>query len=133
MQEPWKKDTNDRYSAVVRIVSGFSTAAIFLPILLVREFLGVPPETSLREIFGISIYLSLLSFSLAVVSSVFYQYLLAKWIRIAWGQNAGIFWSEDTKEERLERFMEISFWATFLFFGFGVALQLCFFFTYSSS
>jgi len=133
MPAPWRKDTNDRYTAVVKLVAGFSTAGLFLPVLLAREFLGVASDTSLREIFDCSVYLSLSFLTLSIASGVFYQYLSAKWVRLAWGQNAGIFWSKATREETIECLMEIFFWATIGLFGLGLATQLFFFVSYSGS
>jgi len=120
MQEPWKKDTNDRYVEVVKTVMGLSTATLFLPILLTREFLGVESNVALFAVFTASIYFALFFLAMSILSGVFFQYLSAKWLRIAWGKKAGIFFSKDTKEETVECCMEVSLWACILFFFVGL-------------
>ncbi|MBL7066624.1 MAG: hypothetical protein ISS29_02025 [Candidatus Marinimicrobia bacterium] len=127
MQEPWKKDTNDRYVEVVKTVMGLSTAALFLPILLAREFLGVESNVALGGVFTASIYWALFLLAMSILSGVFYQYLSAKWLRIAWGKKAGIFFSKDTKEGTVEYCMVVSLWACIIFFFIGLILQLVFF------
>jgi uncharacterized membrane protein len=131
LKEPWKLDTNVKYSDVVKTVMPLATASLLLPVFLAREFLGIKGEKPLVEIFSCSIYSAWLLFGISILAGVFFQYLSAKWVRIAWGKKAGIFFSEDTSETRVELWMEISFWSCVLSFGIGVVLTLVFFVNYA--
>ncbi|MBD5770158.1 hypothetical protein [Marinomonas colpomeniae] len=132
LKEPWKLDTNNKYSEVIKSVFGLATASLLLPVFMARSFLDISSEKPLSEIFSGSIYLAWLSFGVAILSCVFYQYLSAKWVRIAWGKKAGIFWSSDTKEDKLECCMEFSFWLSVLFFIAGLGFTIYYFTRYSS-
>ena len=45
-----KVKTNERYNQIVRRVISLATAALVLPALFLREFLGVPKETALAPL-----------------------------------------------------------------------------------
>lgn len=131
MNEPWKKDTNDRYLETVKAVMSLSTASLLLPAFFSRNFLDIPSNTSLICIFGFSIYLAWVLLGLSILGGVFFHYLSAKWVRIAWGKKAGIFWSKDTPETKVERCMETAFWVCIIGFLLGVGCTLYFFITIS--
>ena len=122
MNEPWKKDSNDRYLDTVKSVMGLSTASLVLPVFFSRNFLGIPSDTPLSCILGQSIYWAWGLLALSILSGIFFQYLSAKWVRIAWGKPAGIFWSENTSSNKIERCMEVGLWLCILGFLSGVAL-----------
>ena len=130
-KEPWKLDTNAKYSDVVKTVLPLATASLLLPVFLARELLGIKGEKPLAEVFSCSIYLAWFFLGVSILAGIFFQYLSAKWVRIAWGKKAGIFFSKDTPESRVECWMEISFWCCALLFCFGVALTLVFFVSYA--
>lgn len=56
MKEPWKRDTNDKYSEVVKTIMGLSTASLLLPVFFAREFAGIDSEIPLTEVFNCMIY-----------------------------------------------------------------------------
>ncbi|SRR6266545_5409049 len=130
-KEPWKLDTNGKYSDVVKTVMPLATASLLLPVFLAREFLGIKGEKPLAEVFSCSIYSAWFLLGVSIFAGVFFQYLSAKWVRIAWGKKAGIFFSNDTHESKVELWMEISFWSCVLSFGLGVALTLVYFVSYA--
>lgn len=132
MNDPWKKDTNDKYVDLVKTVMGLSTASLFLPVLLTREFLGIKEKVALRDVFTPSVYWSMGLLAFAILCDIIFLYLSAKWIRTAWGKPAGILFSDDTKESTIEIWMEISFWISVLAFAAGLMFQLCFFVAYRS-
>ena len=129
MNDPWKKDTNDRYLETVKAVMGLSTASLLLPAFFSRNFLDIPPNTPLICIFNFSIYLAWVLLGLSILGSIFFHYLSAKWVRIAWGKKAGIFWSVDTQETKVELCMETAFWVCIIGFLLGVGCTLYFFIT----
>jgi hypothetical protein len=127
MKEPWKIDTNGKYTDVVKTVMSLATASLLLPVFLAREFLDIDSKQPLSSVFSCSIYWAWFMLGVSILASVFFQYLSAKWVRIAWGKEAGIFFSKNTKESTVELWMEISFWSCVLLFGFGLALTLAYF------
>lgn len=127
LKEPWKINTNDKYTDVVKTIMGLSTASLLLPVFLAREFLGIESKQPLSAVFSCSIYWAWFLLGVSILAGVFFQYLSAKWVRIAWGKEAGIFFSKSTKESTVELWMEISFWSCVLLFGSGLALTLVYF------
>lgn len=116
LKEPWKLDTNGKYADVVKTLMGLSTASLLLPVFMARNFLAIEASKPLVEIFTCSIYWAWFLFGVSILAGVFFQYLSAKWVRIAWDKEAGIFWSKNTTESTIERCMEFSFWACVLMF-----------------
>ena len=132
IQKPWRRDTNSKYSEVVKGVIGLSTASLLLPVFLAREFLGIDAETPLTSVLDCSVYFAWGLLSLSIIAGIFYQYLSAKWLRFAWGKEAGIFGSSSTKESKVELCMEVSFWLCILLFGAGLFFTIYFFASYAS-
>ncbi|WP_147279497.1 hypothetical protein [Plesiomonas shigelloides] len=130
MQEPWKKDTNERYLDMVKSITNLSTASLLLPVFLARNFVNISKETPLLSVFGCSIYAAWILLGLSIISGVFHQYLSAKWLRIAWGKPAGILWSKDTSESTVECCMEWCLWICVTYFMLGIAFTLYFFITF---
>lgn len=130
IKEPWKLDTNSKYSEVVKTIMGLSTASLLLPVFMAREFLGVDEKTPLIKVLGCSVYWAWLLLAISILASVFFLYLSAKWVRIAWGKEAGLFWAKSTKESTIEKLMEISLWGSILLFGLGLFLTIYFFVNY---
>ncbi len=130
IKEPWKRDTNSKYCEVVKTIMGLSTASLLLPVFLAREFLGIENNIPLINVLGCSIYWAWGLLATSVLAGVFYVYLSAKWVRIAWGKEAGIFWAKNTTEPTVETLMEISFWVCVLLFGIGLYLTISFFVNY---
>ena len=69
---PWRLDTNDRYREVVALVMSLATAALLLPVFLIRDFLGIQPETTLRDIFSDSLYWSWGLLVLSIVAGIMF-------------------------------------------------------------
>lgn len=132
LKEPWKIDTNGKYTDVVKTVMGLSAASLLLPVFLARQFLGIESKQPLVCVLSCSIYWAWFLLGASILAGVFFQYLSAKWVRIAWGKEAGIFFSKRTKESTVELCMEISFWSCVLLFGSGLALTLEYFVRFTS-
>ncbi len=58
LKEPWKIDTNAKYSDVVKTIMGLSTASLLLPVFLARNFLVIDATKPLTEIFTCYIYIA---------------------------------------------------------------------------
>ena len=124
IKEPWKIDTNGKYSEVVKTVMSLATGTLLLPVFMAREILGIGSEKALINFFTCSVYLAWIFFGVSILGGVFFQYLSAKWVRIAWGKDAGIFFSKKTKESTIELWMEISFGACMALFFAGLGATL---------
>ena len=127
---PWRVATNDRYREVVRMLIGLSTASLLLPVFLAREFLGISQETPLRTVIAPTAYWSWGSLVIAVFSGVMFHYLSAKWVRLAWGQDASILFFK-LSDTAAEKALEWSFWVTVAGFFAGIGLTVCFFLEYA--
>jgi|SRR5215469_10357811 len=132
MRESWKADTNGKYSEVVKTIMGLATASLLLPVFMAREFLGIEPSTPLITVLGYSVYFGWGFLAISILAGVFFLYLSAKWIRLAWGKNAGLFFSNSTSESSIERFMEASFWCCIGFFTLGLIVTIWFFASYAA-
>lgn len=132
MKEPWKADTNGKYSEVVKAIMGLATASLLLPVFMAREFLGIQPNTPLVKVLGGSVYFGWFFLATSILAGVFFLYLSAKWLRLAWGKNAGLFFSNSTSESTIERLMETSFWCCIGFFAIGLGVTIWFFTSYTA-
>lgn len=132
MKESWKLDTNCKYTDVVKTIMGLSAASLLLPVFMARNFLVINATKPLLEVFTCSIYWAWCLFGVSILAGVFFQYLSAKWVRIAWDKEAGIFWSRNTTESTIERCMEFSFWICVLIFILGLVLTLVYFVGYEN-
>lgn len=133
MNEPWKLDTNNKYSEVIKSIFSLSTASLLLPVFLARNILGIEAKTSLISVFSWPIYTAWVCFSFAIFLCIFYQYASAKWIRLAWGKQAGLFFCKNTKESTTEFLMELSFWGSVIAFVIGLYSTIFYFAGYSSA
>jgi hypothetical protein len=132
MKEPWKLDTNNKYSEVIKSIFGLSTASLLLPVFFARNILGIEASVTLTSVFSWPIYTAWVTFSLAILLCIFYQYTSAKWIRLAWGKKAGLFWFESNEERTVEICMEVCFWGSVLAFFIGIYSTVSYFAGYSS-
>ena len=106
---------------------GLSTASLFLPVFLAREYLGIEKGIPLKTVLGSSFFSwSWSLFGLAIFFGIVFHFLSAKWIRLAWGQKAGIL-GFDVSEQCVENSLEVFFWATVSTFIGGHALIFGFF------
>lgn len=131
LKYPWRLDTNDRYREAVALVMSLSTASLLLPVFLARDFLAIDEKTALRAVFTSSVYWSWALFSISIVAGIAFHYFSAKWIRQAWGQEAGFFGSR-LSDESVEGVLEWSFWLTVLGFLGGIGLTLTFYWGYAA-
>jgi len=130
LKHPWRLDTNERYREVVRMLMGLATASLLLPVFFAREFLAIDTETPLKDVLGASVYWSWALLGFAVFAGVLFHYLSAKWIRLAWEQDAYVFWIEVT-DRFVDRALDVCFWAPVFAFFVGLPLIIAFFVTYA--
>jgi hypothetical protein len=133
MNEPWKLDTNNKYSEVIKSIFGLSTASLLLPVFFARNILDIESKVTLISVFSWPIYTAWMAFSFAIFLCIFYQYASAKWIRLAWGKEAGLFWCASHKERTIEIWMEVCFWGSVVAFFIGMYSTVSYFAGYSSA
>jgi hypothetical protein len=128
---PWRLDTNDRYRELVTTLLGLSTAALLLPVFLGREFLGISPETALKDVLPCTTYWSWGLLGLSILSGIVFHFFSAKWARLAWQQPVGLL-GAPISETFVERALEVSLWCCILSFLAGVLFTLLFLVSYSN-
>ena len=77
LKEPWKIDTNGKYTDVVKTAVGLATASLLCPVFLAREFLGIDSKQPLSSVFSCSIYWAWSLLGVSILAGVFFQYLSA--------------------------------------------------------
>jgi hypothetical protein len=110
---------------------GLSTASLLLPVFFAREFLGIESKMALKVVFGAGVYWSWLLLGISILSGIFFHYLSAKWIRLAWEQPVTVF-CIPASDNFVEKAMEVCFWATGIAFVVALALIVQFFVTYAA-
>lgn len=126
---PWRLDTNNRYRDAVKVLMDLSTASLVIPVFFLRDVLPVAKDRSLVEVLTCKIYGFWICLIVAIFSGVIFYYASAKWVRLAWGKEAGFF-GRPTNDKVVERVLEVSFWATITGFIFGIVLIVLFVVTY---
>jgi len=128
---PWRLDTNNRYRDAVKVVMDLSTASLIVPIFFLRDILRIPKDQALSEVLNCKVYGSWISLALAIVLGFVFYYCSAKWVRLAWGKDAGLFGIK-TNERVVETWLEVSFWGTVAAFLVGISLILWFVVTFKA-
>ena len=106
---------------------GLATASLLLPVFLAREFLGLEVTTKpLRALLGSGIYSAWGFLAASIFAGVVFHFISAKWVRMAWGQDAGLF-GIPLSERALEWGMEVFFWMTAGCFLAGLVLTVVLF------
>lgn len=125
-RSPWRIDTNDRFRDVVTAIMSLATASLLLPVFLARDFSGAANSTALRQALTTQAFASWALFGLSILAAIFYLYVSAKWVRLAWGFRVTIF-RVKARRRHIERILEISFWLTVVSFLSGLALVVMWF------
>jgi len=114
-------ETNDRYSKIVATITSLATASLVLPVIFLRQFLGVPYEKALAPLLNCWAYLGWGLLAPSILLGLVYSWLSVKWVKRAWGQDTSF------SERGLECMMDWSFVLMWLFFLVGVAATVGFF------
>lgn len=130
-KSPWRRDTNERYREVIRLIMGLSTASLLLPVFFARDFLAIERGTPLIAVFSWEIYVSWLALGVAVCAAILFHYFSAKWIRLAWGKPAGIMFLKNVSDRLVEALLDLTFWTSVVGFIAGLAMIMVFFARYA--
>jgi len=122
---PWMIATNDRYIKLVTRVISLATGALVLPVLFLREFLGVSKTEPLAHYLNLWALISWGSLGVSILLGIIYSWLSVKWVKLAWGEQIKFF-----TQRGLEITMNLSFGLTMLLFLIGVCASVWFFVTF---
>jgi hypothetical protein len=119
-KEPWKIEVNDRYQKVVGTIISLATAALVLPVLFLRQILGIAEKKPLIDHLNCSVYLSWGFLGAAILFGLCFYYGSAKWVKSAWGQRVAI------SPSKFERALDFMFWAMAIAFLIGISFLVLF-------
>lgn len=122
--KPWMVETNDRYSKIVATVISLATGSLVLPVLFLREFLGVPKEKALAPFLNGWALIGWGSLGISILFGLVYSWLSVKWVKSAWGQATRL------SESALEALMDWTFVLMLVLFLTGVIATVIFFVTF---
>ncbi|MGA3016015.1 MAG: hypothetical protein ABSF62_02770 [Bryobacteraceae bacterium] len=122
--EKWRIETNDRNSKLVASVMSVATGSLVLPVLFLRDFLGIPREKALLQFLNCWVYAAWICFAVSIFLGLAYTWLSVKWIKLAWGQKIVL------SEGRLECLLDTSFVGMAVLFLAGIGSLIRFFVTF---
>ena len=122
--EKWRIETSDRYNKIVTSVVSLATGSLVLPVLFLREFLGVPKERALAPFLNCAVYTAWTCLACSILLGLAYSWLSVKWVKLAWGQQIAV------SGRFLESVLNCSFVAMALLFIVGVVAIVWFFATF---
>ena len=131
----WMLDVNDRYQKAVGVVTSLSTAALVLPIVFLRNIIGIDNTQSIADVINGLVYFSWSMLGISIFSGIIYYYCSAKWVKLAWGKKADFFGKKTILCNKIdiqyvEKYLDRSYF--FMMFGFytGLSSILLFIITY---
>jgi hypothetical protein len=128
----WKIDVNDRYERAVGVVTSLSSASLVLPILFLKDIAKIDSVTSFATSLNHWAFLGWGLLSLSILSAIIYYFSSAKWVKLAWGQQADIFWLS-VNEQFIEWLLDISYFLMMTSFISGLATMIIFMVTFTTS
>jgi hypothetical protein len=126
----WKLDVNDRYQHAVGIVTNLATAALVLPVLFLKDILGLSEAQSIANAFNAWAYTGWLLLASSILAAVVYYYSSAKWVKLAWNRQADMF-GKPVSEGFVENALDISYFVMMGGFVTGVGAILIYMLTYT--
>ena len=126
----WKLDVNDRYGRAVGIVISLASASLFLPILFLKDIALITSTQSFADSLTYWAYIGWLLLSLSVVSGILYYFFSAKWVKLAWGQQADIF-GKKVVEGSVEKLLDACFFLMMVGFVIGISAMITFMTTFT--
>ncbi len=118
--EQWRIEVNDRYREIVDILIGLASAALILPAIFLRTFLGIEETDPVLKYLDWRAFSSLAAFGLVVAIGLVFHYTSVKWVKATWGQPLKV------SNKTLETTLDWCFWLAVIAFGAGILLFLWF-------
>jgi hypothetical protein len=99
-EDEWKLKTNAVYQEVMKSLMSLVTASLILPVLFIRDFLGVPSEHAIREKLSLSAYMSWASLFASLVCGMLFYYFSAKFLKVVCGGHEKPWWKKSLWRKR---------------------------------
>lgn len=119
--ERWRIEVNDRYSKVVTSVISLATGALVLPVLILRDLLGIKAQT-LLPLLTWAAYVAWGCLGFTILLGLIYFWLSAKWVKLALGQPISL------SAAVLESVLDITYVLMMFLFLVGIAATVWFLF-----
>lgn len=116
----WKLKVNDQYQDAIKTLANLVTASLILPILFIRNFVGLKENEPIAGLLHWQAYWSWGLLGLSLLSGISFYIFSVKYAKVVCG---GKSLSEDT----LERWRDRSIWGVLLGFVFGIFFLFSFF------
>lgn len=127
--EQWKLDVNDRYQAAVAVVSSLATASLVLPIFFLKDVASPGSGKSIADSLTWLVIAGWVLLGVSVLCAVVYQYSSAKWVKLAWKQDADMF-GVAVNSAHVERALDASYFVMMVSFALGVLCMVIFMATF---
>ncbi len=88
--KPWRMDVNDRYQQGVSVVTGLSTAGLFLPIVFLKDISSVREGATIISEIDWSVWTGWVLLSVSIICAFIYHFFSAKYIKLSWGRDADL-------------------------------------------
>jgi hypothetical protein len=121
--QEWKVKTNEEYQKVIEIMMNLATASLVLPVLFLRDFIGVPKDKPLRPCLSGWAFSSWGLLLASLVFAIAFHWASAKFVKTVFGGPES--WSEST----YELLRDGSVWSVILCFLAGLVCMILFFAT----
>ena len=118
----WMLDVNDRYARGVGIIISLATTAMIVPIFFLKNIAKLDSTLSFVHSLTWQAYSGWACLGVSVISGILYYYFSAKWVKLAWGQEADVLWIGAT-EACIEHFLDWTYFFMVLGFISGVGLM----------
>jgi len=128
----WKIDVNDRYERAVGVVTSLSSASLVLPILFLKDIAKINSVTSFASSLNSWALWGWGLLSLSILSGIIYYFSSAKWVKLAWGKEADIFWLR-VDEKFIEGLLDLSYFLMMTGFLSGLGAMIVFMVTFTTS
>lgn len=114
---------NAAYQKVIDTIIPLASAALLLPILILKEFMGLTDGTPLIEYLNWKAWLAWIALAISIASGAGYYFASAKWIKH--GQAI----DDDNKWVKA---LDWTFWCSVALFIIGLGLLMAFYLTYET-
>ena len=127
--QQYKLDVNDRYQAAVSAVVTLSTASLVLPIFFLKDINGFESGKPIMDSISKLVIWGWVLLGLSILSAIVYQYVSAKWVKMAWGQQADIF-GMNISDRFAESALDITYFLMMVGFLGGLLCMIIFMVTF---
>ncbi len=129
--EQWKIDVNDKYQQAVGVVTSLATGSMILPILFLKDIAGSTTNRAIADLLNGWAYAGWGCLGASILSAIGYCYSSAKWVKLAWKQEADMF-NRKVKDPFVETSLDVTYFVMMTGFIVGLALIVVFMVTFTT-